>query len=120
MVEGARYASAPGPNGVPYKVFKNCPMVLKLLWRLLRATWKTQSIPSAWCREIATFIPKEKDSQNISQFRGTALLNVEGKLFFTVVARCIASNFLSNNYIDASCQKPAVPGFAGWLLNLVR
>lgn len=83
-----------------YKVFRNCPMVLKLLGRPLRASWKTQSIPSAWCRAITTFIPKEKDFQNISQFRGIALLNVEGKLFFTVVARCMASNFLSNNYFE--------------------
>lgn len=43
-------ASAPGPNYMPYRVYKNCPAVLKLLWRLLRAAWKTHSFPSAWCR----------------------------------------------------------------------
>lgn len=77
----------------------------KLLLRLLRAAWKTQSSPSSWCRAITTFTPKEKDSQNISKFRGTAQLNVEVKIFFTVVARHIASYFLANNYINTSCQK---------------
>ncbi|KAJ8334018.1 hypothetical protein SKAU_G00413370 [Synaphobranchus kaupii] len=95
VVEKARSASAPGPNGVPYKVYKNCSMVLKLLWRLMRVAWKTQSIPLSWIRAVTTFIPKEKDSRNITQFRGIALLNVEGKIFFTVMARRMTSYFLS-------------------------
>lgn len=45
MVERARAASAPGLNAVPYKVYKNCPRTLKLLWRLMCSAWKTQSIP---------------------------------------------------------------------------
>ncbi|KAJ8375377.1 hypothetical protein SKAU_G00059570 [Synaphobranchus kaupii] len=64
-------------------------------------------------RAITTFTPKEKDSRNITQFRGIALLDVEGKIFFAVVARRMTSYFLSNNYIDTSCQKAGVPGFPG-------
>lgn len=33
VVEKTRSASAPGSNSVPYRVRKNCPMVLKPLWR---------------------------------------------------------------------------------------
>ena len=113
VVQKARTASAPGPNGVPYKVFKNCPMVLKLLWKLMRAAWKTQSIPLAWSTAATTFIPKVKDSHNITQFRGISLLNVEGKIFFSVMARRMTSYLLANNYIDTSCQKAGVPGFPG-------
>lgn len=79
----------------------------------MRVAWETQSIPTAWSRAVTTFIPKEKNSRNISKFRGIALLNVEGKIFFTVVAKRMTSYFLSNNYIDTSCQKAGVPGFPG-------
>lgn len=78
-----RAASAAGPNGVPYKVYKNCPMVLKLLWKMTGAAWKSKAIPPAWNKAVTTFIPKEKDSHNISPFRGIALLNVGGKFFFS-------------------------------------
>ena len=30
----ARAASAPGQNGVPYKVYKNCPKLVHRLWKL--------------------------------------------------------------------------------------
>lgn len=113
VIHHARTASAPGPNGVPYKVFKNCPRLLKLLWRLMVTAWKTQSIPSSWCQAVTTFIPKEKKSQNLCQFRGIALLNVEGKIFFSILARHLTNFLLVNSYIDTSCQKAGVPGFPG-------
>lgn len=74
--------------------------------------WKTQSSPSAWTIVVTTFISKEKDS-HISQFRGIALLNVEGKIFLSVVAKHIVSYLLANNYIHASCPKTGIPGFSG-------
>ena len=36
IVKKSRSASAPGQNGIPYKVYKNCPRILKHLWRLLK------------------------------------------------------------------------------------
>ena len=113
VIERARAASAPGPNGVPYKVLKNCPGLPKALWRRMVAAWKTQSIPPSWCKEVTTFIPKEKDSQNFSQFRGIALLNVEGKIVFSILARRMTSYLLVNKYVNTSCQKAGVPGFPG-------
>lgn len=40
-------------------------------------------------------------------------MNVEGKIFFTVVAKRMTNYLLANNYIDTSCQKAGVPGFPG-------
>lgn len=77
------------------------------------AAWKTQYIPSSWCKAVTIFIPKEKDSQNLSQFRSIALLNVEGKILTSFLARHITSFLLANNYIDTRCQKAGVPGFPG-------
>ena len=35
FIEKARSASPPGPNGVPYRVFKSCPKVTHRLWHML-------------------------------------------------------------------------------------
>ena len=43
VVMKARSSSAPGPNGIPYKVYKKCPLLLKRLWSLLRVVWKKGS-----------------------------------------------------------------------------
>lgn len=83
----ARTASAPGPNGIPYKLYKNCPRVLRLLWTLLRVIWTKQSIPSEWQRAVAVSITKQQNAKTIEQFRSLALLNVDGKIFFSVMAR---------------------------------
>ncbi len=103
VVEHVRAVLAAGPNGVPYRVYKNWPLVLKLLWKLMGIAWKSKTIPPAWNKSATTFIPKEKDSHNISQFRGIALLYVEGKIFFSVMAKCMTSYLLANNYVDISC-----------------
>ena len=36
VVKKARASSAPGPSGVPYKVYKNCPKLLCRLWNILK------------------------------------------------------------------------------------
>ncbi|KAJ8332759.1 hypothetical protein SKAU_G00416550 [Synaphobranchus kaupii] len=113
VVRKARAASAPGPNGVPYKLYKYCPGVRKILWKLLKVAWGKNIIPSEWQRAVTVFIPKEQNSNSISQFRSIALLNVEGKIFFSIMAKRLTSYLTSNSYIDTSCQKAGVPGFPG-------
>lgn len=83
------------------------------MWRLMGIAWKKEAIPTAWSRAVTAFIPKEKDSHNISQFRGIDILNVEGKIFFSVMAKPVTNYLQANNYIDTSCQKAGVPGFPG-------
>lgn len=60
---------------------------------------------------------KEKDSHNISQFRSTTLLNVEGKTSLLLVAKRMTTTLqtitLTHQY--TSCQKVGVPGWASWL-----
>ncbi len=112
VVEKARSSSAPGPNGIPYKLNKNCPKVLDLLLYLMRTAWKKQLIPSEWQRAVVVFIPKEANSKDISQFRKIALLNIEGKILFSVLARRMTTYLLENGYIDTNCQKAGVPDFS--------
>lgn len=56
----------------------------------MKVVWQKQTIPTAWQRAGGVLIPKEKDAADISQFRHISLLNVEGKIFFSVVAHRLA------------------------------
>ncbi len=115
-VKQARTASAPGPNGVPYRLYKNTPGVLKVLWKLMKVTWEKSIILKAWRRAGGILISKEKNSSTIHQFRQISLLNVEGKIFFSVVAQRHSAFLKKNNYtFDTSVQKAGISGFSGCL-----
>ncbi|XP_058852591.1 uncharacterized protein LOC131699527 [Acipenser ruthenus] len=104
-----------GPNGVPYRVYKSASGVLRILWKLMKVAWEKQVVPRAWRRAGGVFIPKEKDSTSISQFRPISLLNVEGKIFFSIIAQRLSAYILKNCFIDTSIQKAGIPGFPGCL-----
>ena len=109
----ARSCSAPGPSGIPYKVYKKCPNFLRRLWQLLKVVWRKGTVPDCWKQAEGCFVPKEKDSKTIKQFRTISLLNVEGKIFFSILANRMTSYMLSNQYINTSVQKGGIPGFSG-------
>lgn len=111
----ARAALAPGPNGVPYRLYKNAPNVLQFLWKQMKAAWKRQIIPKSWRREGGVMIPKEKDASNIDQFQQINLLNVEGKIFFSIVAQRMMIYLKQNHMVGTSVQKARIPGFSGCL-----
>ena len=115
IVKRARTSSAPGPNGIPYRLYKNTPGVLRYLWRLMKVAWEKGIIPRAWRRAGGILIPKEKNSSTIDQFRQISLLNVEGKVFFGVVARRLSAFLQRNNFVDTSVQKAGIGGFSGCL-----
>lgn len=39
---------APGPSGVPYKVYKNCPKLLHRLWKILKVVWRRGKVSQQW------------------------------------------------------------------------
>ena len=94
VIRKACSGSAPGPNGLPYKVYKNCPTLLHRLWCLLKIVWKKGKVPESWKMAEGIFIPKEKNSTDVNQFRTISLLNVEGKMFFC--GPCKETDELSN------------------------
>ena len=49
----------------------------------------------------------------MNQFRPISLLNVEGKVFFSVVAQRLTSYLEKNRLIDTTVQKAGIPGFSG-------
>lgn len=99
-------------NKIPYKVYKMCPLLLRRLWNLLKVIWREGIIPDEWLHAEGKFTPKE-NSKHISQFRTISLLNVEGKIFFAILARRLTTYLTTNGYIDTTVQKGGVPGFSG-------
>ena len=70
-------------------------------------------IAENWGSADGIHIPKEKDSRKIDQFRPIPLLNVEGKIFFGVIAKWMTIFVINNGYVNTSIQKAGVPGFPG-------
>ena len=115
VIDKARTKSAPGPNGVPYTIYKRCPETRKALVRVLRAAWRKRTVCKEWRRAEGIYIPKEQDSKSISQFRPISLLNVEGKVFFAVMARRLTEYLTCNGFINTTVQKGGMPGMPGCL-----
>jgi hypothetical protein len=44
----ARSASAPGSNGIPYKVYENCPRLCKRLWGMMKVAWRRGRLANDW------------------------------------------------------------------------
>ena len=61
VVQKARAKSAPGPNGVPYLLYKRCPNVLKRLHKILRGAWSNLKISEQWMSADGVYIPKEQN-----------------------------------------------------------
>ena len=126
VVKAARSASSPGQSGVPYTVYKRCPTILKHLWRIIKTIWRKRIIPKNWKRSNGIWIPKEENSKDINQFRIISLLDTEGKIFFSILARRLTSFLHANEYLDTSIQKAGVadmPGcveHTGVLMQIIR
>ena len=112
-VRHARSKSAPGSNGIPYIVYKRCPKVAKLLWGYLKELWNKNVISDAWREAEGVFIPKEEGAKSVEKFRTISLLNVEGKIFFSLKSDRISNFVINNRYINTSIQKGGIPRVAG-------
>ncbi|KAL7856411.1 hypothetical protein AOLI_G00200150 [Acnodon oligacanthus] len=115
VIKKARSSSAPGPSGVPYRVYKNCPKLLHRLWKILKVIWRRGKVAQQWRFAEGVWIPKEEELKTINQFRTISLLSVEGKIFFSIVARRLTDYLLRNSYIDTSVQKGGIPNVPGCL-----
>ena len=116
ILKRTRNASKPGPNGVPYKVYKKCPKLAQYLFSLLIGVLKSKKIPLAWRVSDGVFIPKVNKAKdtNINDFRQIALMNVEGKLFWALVADRLYRYIVDDNkYIKTSSQKGSIRNVPG-------
>ncbi|XP_042559579.1 guanylate-binding protein 1-like [Clupea harengus] len=83
--------------------------------QLMKVVWQKQTIPTSWRRARGVLIPKEKDAADLSQFRHISLLNVEGKIFFSVVAQagCDVQLCLTTEEYNTAWQRLDIGIMAG-------
>ena len=94
-------------------LFIKCPGVVRDPWLYIKELWKRNIISNSWREAEGVFIPKEEGAKTVDKFRTISLLNVEGKLFFSLKADRITSFLLKNSLIDPSIQKGGIPGISG-------
>ena len=116
LLKSRRNGSSPGINQLPYKVYKLCPQISSFLFNLFTCFVKRSYVPIQWRVAKETYIPKTKppSPNNIKDYRPIALLNVEGKLFFSLISRRLEDHIIKKNkFINKSIQKGCmekVPG----------
>ena len=116
ILKRKKATSKPGPNKIPYKVYKKCPVLARFLRRILNAAFRSGQIPLCWRVNDGIMIPKVEApvSSAIGDFRQIALLNVEGKLFWSLVADRLYNYLVVNNgFVSAAIQKGSMRRVAG-------
>ena len=63
FVRKARAKSAPGGDGVSYKVFKYCKKLRNMLFRMLRDLWEEKELVDDWCTAEGIYLPKESNAE---------------------------------------------------------
>ena len=80
-----RNKNVPGINGIPFLVYKKCPKVLYMLLNIMNRVWDEKVIPKSWQQAVIVLLAKSEVLDDPSEFRPIALLNAEGRLFFTLL-----------------------------------
>ena len=113
FVKKARTKSCPGNDGISYKVYKRCDKIRRQLFLLLRQMWRKKKVAEKWHVSEGLYLPKEADAKQIGQCRPISILNVDGKVFFGILAWRVLAFVQENGYVDESVQKAGVPGIPG-------
>ena len=85
IVKKKSNSSSPGVNGNGYVVYKAAPKVRRLLWKLLRVAWENDLVAPSWQLAWIRLLQKSEDTSQPSKMRPISILNVEGRILFTVV-----------------------------------
>ena len=111
-----RASSAPGPNKICYGVYKKCIGITRYLFDIFQSVRRDKQTPLCWRITDGIMIPKVSCpvASEIGDFRQIALLNVEGKLFWSLVAdRLYNYLVVDNSFISSEVQKGSMKKVAG-------
>lgn len=116
VIHSRRNGSSPGINMIPYKVYKKCPQISSFLFKICQSVLKVANVPVQWRVASEIYIPKvvPPNASLIEDFRPIALLNVEGKIFFSLLARRLENHILKKNkLINTAIQKGCISKLPG-------
>ncbi|CAC5423517.1 unnamed protein product [Mytilus coruscus] len=64
VIKKGRAASAPGPNGVPYKVYKNCQRITRRLWKLIRSFGEEVDLQRVGTRQKGALYQRKRSQRH--------------------------------------------------------
>ena len=105
--------SSPGLNGNGYLIYKRCKGITRKLFLLQKKIWEKKSIPKEWKVVRVKLLPKTDDTSHPSKVRPISVINVEGRMFWTMYQYRMSEYFLQNEYIDLRIQKGFLKKVAG-------
>ena len=111
-----RNKSRPGPNQLPYKLYKKCPLLQDYLFGIISSMYSSGTVPLSWRISDGIFIPKVDvpNSMAIEDFRQIALMNVEGKLWWSMISDGLYKYLVTDNgFIDTKVQKGSIKNTPG-------
>ena len=111
-----RNGSSPGINMIPYKVYKKCPQTVSFLLTIFQSILKLTTLPLNWRVASEIYIPKinPPNPESIDEFWPIALLNVEGRLFFSLLWKPLEDHIVKKNkLIDLFLQKDCMSKVSG-------
>ena len=113
VIRSRRNSSAPGPNGIPYIVWKRCPNLQMRLFSIISRAWKSTEIPPSWQQAVIRLVHISGSPNERSNFRPIALTNCDGKIFFALVAKSVLKHMTKNSFFDLRLQKGFLLGVSG-------
>ena len=107
-----RNAAAPGPNGIPYLLYKKIPFLQHHLIQILQEMWPNFELPQSRCG-ITGLIYKSGSNEEVSNYRPVTMTNTDGKILLSILASRSLSYMKGNGYYDLAVQKGFINDMAG-------
>lgn len=113
--------SAPGPDGIPYVVFKRCPSLLRYIALIFDIVQRHVDVPDAWRVGVISLLFKKGGKPHVvGDFRPICLASALGKLFMSMFAASLTSWAVAAGVIDRTWQKGFMPGTSGCVEHAMR
>ena len=109
--------SKPGPDGIPYIVWKCCACLIPYLKLIFRAQQRLETTALSCGEGVVGLVHKDPQSSTADprNFRRICLSNTVGKIFMGMLAGSLCCWATSSGVIDTSIQKGFMPGISGCL-----
>ncbi len=102
------WQSSPGPDKVPYRLWKSIPASADLLSKLYNTCLLSNRLPPSWKRSTTILIYKKGDESLPGNWRPISLQTAIYKIFAAAMAKRLASWALAGKKLS-SCQKGFLP-----------
>ena len=114
-VKKKKNGAAAGINGIPYVIYKKCPIIMFFLHKIVMVIWKSKEIPADWAIAYIALTAKSLNIELPSEVRPIAVTSTGGKIFFSIIGDRPQIFLVGNGYIKIKIQKGFLADMAGCL-----